>query len=517
MPPLRVRFWILDYRLGVATVLLLASCQAKSSPPEEVAAKVSLPVVAVQRQNLPLEVKITGTVSAPPNTNVKISPAAAGKLADVTAVAGQQVSKGQVIARLDNRQSIAQVNQATAALRSTQAGVAQARINLTQAQQSLEQQRQLYNSVNGSSPVLRQGEASVAQARANLVLAQKNLAQQQSLIRQSNGIPPALRQAQAGVEQAKANLVFAQKNLERSRLLYQSKILAKKDLIAAENQVEVAQAQLNQAQAQLEQVIPQKDLIAAQNQAQVAQAQLAQAQAQVEQILPKKDLIAAQNQVQVAESQLAAAIALAQQSQASRDQVQSQLASTEIRSPISGVVASRFLNIGDTADPATPVVQVVNLSAAIINANFPADKKANVRVGQSADIRSLQGINYSGVVTAVSPIVDPQSNTLNIQIRLDNSRGQLKDNQTVTVSITTEVHPAAITVPKTALVPDPDNPAGRMVYTVASGKIQRIKVQTGIQQSDRVEIVSGLTGSETVVAKGAYGLPDGTAIAEVKP
>jgi len=196
-------------------VLLLAGCQAKSPAPEEAAAKVSLPVVAVQRQNLPLEVKITGTVSAPPNTNVKISPAAAGKLADVTAVAGQQVTKGQVIARLDNRQSIAQVNQATAALRSTQAGVAQARINLTQAQQSLEQQRQLYNSVNGSSPVLRQGEASVAQARANLVLAQKNLAQQQSLIRQSNGIPPALRQAQAGVEQAKANLVFAQKNLER--------------------------------------------------------------------------------------------------------------------------------------------------------------------------------------------------------------------------------------------------------------------------------------------------------------
>ncbi len=55
-----------------------------------------------------------------------------------------------------------------------------------------------------------------------------------------------------------------------------------------------------------------------------------------------------------------------------------------------------------------------------------------------------------------------------------------------------------------------------MVYTVASGKIQRIKVQTGIQQNDIVEIVSGLTGNETVVAKGAYGLPDGTAIAEVK-
>ncbi|MBA3922423.1 MAG: biotin/lipoyl-binding protein [Nostocaceae cyanobacterium] len=155
-------------------VLLLAGCQAKSPAPDEAEKKVSLPVVVVQRQNLPLEVKITGTVSAPPNTNVKISPAAAGKLAEVTVVAGQQVSKGQVIARLDNRQSLAQVNQATAALRSSQAGVAQARINLTQAQQSLAQQRQLYSSPNGSSPVLRQGEAGVAQGRANLVLEQQS-------------------------------------------------------------------------------------------------------------------------------------------------------------------------------------------------------------------------------------------------------------------------------------------------------------------------------------------------------
>jgi predicted metal-dependent TIM-barrel fold hydrolase len=64
-----------------------------------------------------------------------------------------------------------------------------------------------------------------------------------------------------------------------------------------------------------------------------------------------------------------------------------------------------------------------------------------------------------------------------------------------------------------------------MVYTVKAGKLERKKVQIGIQQSNvpsvdrfasRVEIVSGLTGNERVVAKGAYGLADSTPIEEVK-
>ncbi len=101
------------------------------------------------------------------------------------------------------------------------------------------------------------------------------------------------------------------------------------------------------------------------------------------------------------------------------------------------------------------------------------------------------------------------------------------------MSIITDIHQAAITVPQTALVSDPENPNGRMVYTVKAGKLERKKVQIRIQQSDvlsgellaatlrdrfasRVEIVSGLTGNERVVAKEAYGLADSTAIQEVK-
>ncbi|MEH2266593.1 MAG: efflux RND transporter periplasmic adaptor subunit [Nostoc sp.] len=454
----------------ILLMLLLIGCQGKDPTATETPPIVSLPVVDVQRQDIPVVVNIRGTVSASPNMSAKVSPAVAGKLVAVTVVSGQQVTKGQIIARLDNRQNLDQVNQVTAALRSAQAGVAQARTNLELAQKNFARSRRLYN---------------------------------EALNPTQKATDPGIQGARGGVAQAQSNLIFAQNNLQRQQQLFKEGITPKKDLIAAQNQIETAQGALVTAQAA------------------------------VQQVAPDKDVIAAQSQVETAKAQLAAAIAQEKQANASREQAQTQLSFTDIRSPIIGIVANRFLNNSDTTDPNTPVIQVVNLSKVMVNGNINADKKANIRVGQNAKILSLTGSTYSGVVTAVSPIVDPQSNTWNIQIRVENSGGQLKENQIVTVSITTDIHKAAITVPQTALVPDPENPNGRMVYTVKAGKLERKKVQIGIQQSDllsgellaaalryrsasRIEIVSGLMGDEKVVAKGAYGLADGTAIQEVK-
>lgn len=437
-------------------LLLLVGCQGNNTPvSSNPTPQVRLPVIAVQRQDIRVEVNIPGTVGTLPNRSAKVSPAVAGKLIAINVVPGQQVAKGEVIARLDNRQASEQLNQVTAAWRSAQASVAQARTNLALTQNNLQRTRSLY------------------QQAFNISTSQKTIA-------------PAILGARAGVAQAQSNLALARTNLERQQLLYNKGIAPKKDLITAQNQL------------------------------QTAQSALVSAQVAVQQVAPEKDVVAAQSAVQTAQGALAAAIAQEQQAQASRNQAQTQLSLTDIRTPIAGVVATRLLNIGDTADTATPVIQVVNLSIVIVNANLPADRQANIRVGQRAIIRSLSQQSLEGVVTAISPIVDPQSNTVNIQIRVDNSKGQLKDNQTVKVSITTEVRPGALTVPQTALVPDPNNPAGRMIYTVEAGKLARKKVQTGIQQNGQIEILSGLSANQTVVAKGAYGLPDGTAIQEVK-
>lgn len=237
-----------------------------------------------------------------------------------------------------------------------------------------------------------------------------------------------------------------------------------------------------------------------------------------EKIAPHKDLIAAQSQVATSQEQVRSAKAQVAQSRASRAQVSTQLGFTELRSPISGVVARRLLNTGDTADPATPVLQVVDLETVVISASLPADSSAPIRVQQTGRVHSVAqpGVSFPATVTAISPVVDPQSNTLAVQLRCANRQGALKEGQSVTVQITTGIRRGALTVPKTALVPDPEKPDQRLVYKFKAGKIARVPVQTGIEEGGRIEITSGLSGGESVAASGAYGLPDDTAVEAIR-
>lgn len=443
---------------SILLLLILFGCQAKNTPaPDkaEAAPIVNLPTALVTRQNIQTEVNISGTVGTLPNTSAKVSPALAGKLVAVNVIPGQQVTKGQIIARLDNRQATDQLNQSTAALRSAQAAIVQAHTGFEQAQINLNRTRQLYKQEH--NPSLN-----------------------------PNTTDPAIRTAQASVVQAQSNVEFARQNLERQKILTR------------------------------EGIAPRKDLIAAQNQLDTAQATLAGAKATVQQVIPEKDLIAAESAVKTTEAQLASAIATEQQARASREQVQNQLSYYDVRSPITGTVASRALNVGDSTDQNTPIIQIVNLSTVVVNANLPADQQANIRTGHDAIIRTLNGQTLNGIVTSVNPIVDAQSNTVGIQIRVSNTQGLLKQNQTVNVKIITGNKNNVITVPLQALVPNPENPSGKMVYVVEGGKMTRKKVETGIQQNGRVEIISGLTGNETIVERGTYGLPDGTKISEAK-
>jgi len=380
----------LPLKVSCLLLLMLSACKASFSTPagssQVSATPLRLPVVHVQSSNLPTIVTIPGNVNALPNESVKVSPTVAGTIIAIPVAPGQRVQRGQVIAELDTRQSKAQLNQATAALKA----------------------------------------------------------------------------AEENVAQAKANLQLANSDFERYRTLYQSGAISQQTFATYKNKASVAQSQLNAAMAQ------------------------------------------------------------AQQARASRSQAQNQLQYDIVHSPISGIVASRLLQVGDSAagagaSPSTPIVEIVNLDTILVNANLPADKPANIRVGENAQIRSvaLPGVTFDGTVTAISPVVDPKSNTLSIKIRTPNPGDKLKVGQVVSVSITTSVHKGALTVPQTALVPDPNNSQEKVVYTIQAGKAKPVQVKTGIQQDGQVEILSGLQLGEAVVAQGAYGVPAGTAVKAV--
>jgi multidrug efflux pump subunit AcrA (membrane-fusion protein) len=77
--------------------------------------------------------------------------------------------------------------------------------------------------------------------------------------------------------------------------------------------------------------------------------------------------------------------------------------------------------------------------------------------------------------------------------------------------MTAKTVPDALIIPAQAVVTDEDGKKSVMVIG-AGGVAHKREVETGIQNQDSVQIVSGLKPGEQIVGVGPYGLPDNTKV-----
>ena len=68
----------------------------------------------------------------------------------------------------------------------------------------------------------------------------------------------------------------------------------------------------------------------------------------------------------------------------------------------------------------------------------------------------------------------------------------------------------AIVIPASALLKTPDGATTVMI--VKDGHAQLVEVELGVREDDRVQIIKGVAGGETVIVRGSYGLPDKTKV-----
>ena len=191
-----------------------------------------------------------------------------------------------------------------------------------------------------------------------------------------------------------------------------------------------------------------------------------------------------------------------------------QLNYSEIRSPINGVVTDRPVYPGETPAPGTPLLTIMDTSSVIAKAHIPEDQAALLKSGDSATITAPGNITANGKVTLISPALDPNSTTVEVWIEAPNPHGTLRPGTTVQLSIVARVVKDALTVPATALLKSPDGATKVMI--VENGLAHARDVETGIRNGSKVQITKGLSPGETIIASGAYGLPDNTHVREAE-
>ncbi len=194
------------------------------------------------------------------------------------------------------------------------------------------------------------------------------------------------------------------------------------------------------------------------------------------------------------------------------DAAQAQLTYSEVRSPISGVVAERPVFAGEMANAGSPLLTVMDVSSVIARANIPQAQAAYIRVGQPATVAATDSsIEVTGKVTVVSPAVDPQSTTVEIWVQAPNPKERLRPGGTVRVTIRAGTIPNPVVVPKEALLPSESG--GSSVMVVGPDMVaHRRKVEVGVTNGDKVQLVSGASAGDRVVVNGGLGLADGTKV-----
>jgi multidrug efflux pump subunit AcrA (membrane-fusion protein) len=212
----------------------------------------------------------------------------------------------------------------------------------------------------------------------------------------------------------------------------------------------------------------------------------------------------------------AAKTAEAQQHVATLD---AQLSYATIRSPITGIVTDQFQYEGEFASAGGKLVTIADISTVIVKAPFSDTVAAQLKVGDTVSVLPTDSSaeEMHGQVTLLSRSTDPASRTVEVWVTLANEGGRLRANGAAQVTIFANSKDDAIVVPASAVTLEASNADEGTVMVVDGQNVaHETKVTIGIRTADKIEIVEGLKGGETIVIEGNYALPDGTRIEVAK-
>ncbi|HEX5000399.1 MAG TPA: efflux RND transporter periplasmic adaptor subunit [Terriglobia bacterium] len=314
----------------------------------------------------PSAVRASGTIEA---TTVDVSFQIGGRVVEVLPREGQPVRAGDVLARLADEENEVRVRQAEAALEGTSS-------QTKQQQTALEQRESLVSSQ------IRQAHGQAEAARAML-----------DRLRHGSR-PEEIRVAEAELAQAQAALEPRKLEFQRAAGLFEDGLVSQQQFDTARAAFRTAEATVTVARQRLTLATegPRQEDIAE------AQARLSAAEATV------SAAEAARRDIEIQREGLVGARARQREISAQLDAARLQLAYTELRSPIDGVVLTRNIEVGEIVNAGSPVVTVADIDNLWINLYVPETQTGRIHLGQTAQVQvdAFPGERFKGTVTFIS-------------------------------------------------------------------------------------------------------------------
>ncbi|MEW5765421.1 MAG: efflux RND transporter periplasmic adaptor subunit [Acidobacteriota bacterium] len=219
-----------------------------------------------------------------------------------------------------------------------------------------------------------------------------------------------------------------------------------------------------------------------------------------------------EHQLEQVKAGAAAAEAQKAQAEANLKMAGTLLSYGRITAPSDGIITRRWLDSGNLAYPGAPLLTLEDPSDLEIGVAVPEERSRLLAPDQAADVR-VDGFPqpFRGTLTSVVPAADPMSRTSSVKVAVPPGTS-LRPGQFARVRFDALAE-KVLAVPEEALLTQ-----GQMdgVFVVEQGLARLRWIQTGQREGGFVQVLSGLSAGERVIAPVPAGLQDGTPV-EVAP
>ena len=201
------------------------------------------------------------------------------------------------------------------------------------------------------------------------------------------------------------------------------------------------------------------------------------------------------------------------------------LSYTTVRSPISGYISERYVDIGTLVGPGgqsllANVVKsdTVDVEFKMTDLDYQISKDRNVNIGQKDSTRKWDPYititmadksvyKYKGLVDFADPQVDSRSGTFSVRAEMPNPDHDLLPGQFTNVTLLLDVREDAVVVPTKAIITEKS--AAYIFVLRSDGIAEKRFIELGPETGNKTVVERGLLPGEQIVVEGYHKLTHG--------
>lgn len=210
------------------------------------------------------------------------------------------------------------------------------------------------------------------------------------------------------------------------------------------------------------------------------------------------------NSAKAAASQVDAAKA---QAASAKLNYETQVEFATVTAPAAGVVQNQNMTLHGMVSQSSQLCVITGTGAKVVKFNVTEDVLQNLTMGQTVTVEK-NGSSYSGTITKLTKLVDPQSGLFPVEATLSGAEA-LSDGSSTKLSLVAAKADHALLVPVDAVYYSGGNP---YVYTYENGLVKRVFITTGISDDQYYEVTDGLDGTEQIVNSWTDDIYDGAEV-----